>query len=101
MSRIQYPPDPIVETVLNRIKARADRGIQSYGQSLAEAVKTPTEWLKDASEEMTDAALYLEKVRQEVQELQFWLTTTLTALHIASPQAHNELSTRIPDELLR
>lgn len=100
-SKILYPADPIVETILNRIRLRANRGMAQYGESLQDAKKTPTQWLLDASEEMTDAALYLEKVRLEVEDLQYWLKFTLAALHISSPLAHAALLERIPDELLR
>ena len=56
--------DEIVESVINEFKSRSERGIKKYGTTLQENELSPLEWLKRLQEELMDAVLYLEKVKQ-------------------------------------
>ena len=56
--------DEIVESVINEFRARSERGIKKYGTTLQENELSPLEWLKHLQEELMDAVLYLEKVKQ-------------------------------------
>ena len=56
--------DEIVESVINEFKSRSERGIKKYGTTLQENELSPLEWLKHLQEELMDAVLYLEKVKQ-------------------------------------
>jgi len=56
--------DEIVESVINEFRPRSERGIKKYGTTLQENELSPLEWLKHLQEELMDAVLYLEKVKQ-------------------------------------
>ena len=56
--------DEIVEKVINEFKSRSERGIEKYGTTLQENELSPLEWLKHLQEELMDAVLYIEKVKQ-------------------------------------
>ena len=56
--------DEIVEKVINEFRARSERGIEKYGTTLQENELSPLEWLKHLQEELMDAVLYIEKVKQ-------------------------------------
>lgn len=56
--------DEIVESVINEFRLRSERGIKKYGTTLHENELSPLEWLKHLQEELMDAVLYLEKVKQ-------------------------------------
>jgi hypothetical protein len=61
--------DSVNAAVVNRVVERAQRGMRTYGVSMSDANKTLTEWLSDAQEELLDACVYLEKVKQEVKKI--------------------------------
>ena len=56
--------DSIVESVIKQFKDRSSVGIEKYGTTLQENELSPLEWLKHLQEELMDAVLYLEKVKQ-------------------------------------
>lgn len=57
--------DPIIDTVINRILARSDAGIETYGMTMGENnTKSVVQWISDAQEELMDAVVYLEKVKR-------------------------------------
>ena len=56
--------DEIVESVINEFRLRSERGIKKYGTTLQENELSHLEWLKHLQEELMDAVLYLEKVKQ-------------------------------------
>lgn len=58
--------DPIVNNVIDLFEARSDAGMQRYGTSMAANPKTLLAWILDAQEELMDAILYLERMRQEL-----------------------------------
>lgn len=53
--------DPIVNSVLERIKQRSDAGMQRYGVTMARGDVITAEWLRHAQEEAMDLAIYLER----------------------------------------
>ena len=56
--------DEIVESVINEFRLRSERGIKKYKTTLQENELSPLEWLKHLQEELMDAVLYIEKVKQ-------------------------------------
>jgi hypothetical protein len=48
--------------VRDKIKHRAEVGLNKYGVTMERTDLTPLEWLKHAQEEAMDLAVYLEKV---------------------------------------
>ena len=56
--------DPVVNRVLSKFVQRSDEGMQRFGVSMADAAKPTHQWIEDAQEELMDAILYLEKLKE-------------------------------------
>tara|TARA_R100000773_G_C4219260_1_gene117812 strand:+ start:2474 stop:2692 length:219 start_codon:yes stop_codon:yes gene_type:complete len=56
--------DPLVRRVLERMSIRGEEGIEKYGVTMEDANKPVPQWIDDAQEELWDAILYLEKIKQ-------------------------------------
>lgn len=56
--------DPIVEQVITKYRKRSQLGIKKYGTTLAENDLSHDEWLTHLQEELMDAVVYLEKIKQ-------------------------------------
>lgn len=68
--KIEYPADPIVEDLLNRIKSRSDAGMKTYGQPMTRTDLPPNFWKTAAVEEIIDFLLYflrLQRTRKEAE----------------------------------
>jgi hypothetical protein len=59
--------DSIVESVITQFKARSERGIHKYGVTLDRTDLSTLEWLIHLQEELMDATLYIEKLKQELK----------------------------------
>ena len=57
--------DTIVESVLRAFRERSERGIDKYGVTLNREDLSTLEWLKHLQEELMDATLYIERLKQE------------------------------------
>ncbi len=60
--------DSIVNSVLNKFVNRAKVGKEKYGTTLDRNDLSYEEWIQHLQEELMDATLYLEKLRQELAE---------------------------------
>lgn len=58
--------DSIVESVINQFSKRSSVGIKKYGVTLDRTDLNTLEWLKHLQEELMDATLYIEKLKQEL-----------------------------------
>lgn len=59
------PIDPIVENVINIIKARSRDGITKYGTTLYDSPDGFYEFLNHLQEELMDAILYIQKIKTQ------------------------------------
>jgi len=59
--------DSIVNSVLMQFKERSSVGIEKYGTTLDRQDLSALEWLKHLQEELMDATLYIEKLKQEYE----------------------------------
>jgi len=57
--------DSIVKKVIKAFKKRSERGLEKYGTTLDRNDLTHLEWLQHLQEEMMDATLYIEKLKDE------------------------------------
>ena len=57
--------DSIVRKVIEAFKKRSERGLEKYGTTLDRNDLTHLEWLQHLQEEMMDATLYIEKLKDE------------------------------------
>lgn len=60
--------DSIVKNVINKFISRSEIGKKKYGTDLDRKDLTVLEWIQHAQEEHMDAILYLEKLKQELNE---------------------------------
>lgn len=60
--------DPLVQKVIDRMAARSESGIKKFGNTMDQADKTLNEWILDTQEELMDACLYLEKIKEDLRK---------------------------------
>ena len=56
--------DPIVESVINDMRARSRDGVLKYGTTLYDSPDGFYQWIQHAQEEAMDFILYLEKIKK-------------------------------------
>ena len=56
--------DSIVESVITKFKKRSETGIKKYGKTLDREDLNFIEWVNHLQEELMDAILYAEKLKQ-------------------------------------
>ena len=63
--------DPVVERVVNKFVSRSDVGYEKYGVTLNDDKSNIFQWINHLQEELMDAVLYLQKLKEEsTDELQ-------------------------------
>ena len=63
--------DPVVERVVDKFVSRSDVGYKKYGVTLDEDKSNIFQWINHLQEELMDAVLYLQKLKEEsTEELQ-------------------------------
>ena len=60
--------DPLVQKVIDRMAARSESGIKKFGNTMDQANKSLHEWILDTQEELADAIIYLEKVKEQLRK---------------------------------
>jgi hypothetical protein len=60
--------DTIVQSVIEQFKQRSEAGQSKYGTTLDRDDLTTEEWIEHAKQELMDAVLYLEKLKQKINQ---------------------------------
>jgi len=60
--------DKILESVINKYKARAEMGLLKYGKTMDRDDLGLLQWVEHAQEEAMDYCLYLEKIKQMLND---------------------------------
>lgn len=60
--------DSIVQAVIKKFTERSELGQKKYGVTLDRTDLKTLDWINHAQEELMDGILYLEKLKQSVQE---------------------------------
>jgi hypothetical protein len=60
--------DPVVERVVNKFVSRSDVGFAKYGVTLEDDKSNIFTWINHLQEELMDAVLYLQKLKEETTE---------------------------------
>lgn len=58
----------VEESVIARIRERAEKGEAKYGVTMDRTDLSPVQWMRHAQEEALDLAVYLEKLIQQEGE---------------------------------
>jgi hypothetical protein len=61
--------DPVVQCVVNKFVDRSDVGYAKYGKTLREDNSDIYVWLNHLQEELMDATLYLQRLKEEISTL--------------------------------
>jgi hypothetical protein len=61
--------DPVVQSVVNKFVSRSDVGYAKYGKTLRADNSDVFEWLNHLQEELMDASLYLQRLKEEISTL--------------------------------
>ena len=65
----KHPNDKHVQSVINKFAHRSEVGFAKYGTNLERKDLNLTEWLNHLQEELMDATLYIEKLKEEFNQL--------------------------------
>jgi hypothetical protein len=60
--------DTIVESVIEQFKQRSEVGIKKYNTTLDREDLNALEWLQHLQEELMDATLYVQKLKQKLND---------------------------------
>ena len=63
-NRYSAMSDKIVESVIDQFRTRAEKGKEKYGTTMERDDLTLMEWLQHLQEELMDATVYVEKLKQ-------------------------------------
>ena len=58
--------DENVENVVSQLRAREERGLSKYGVNTERTDLSTIEWLQHLQEELMDGAVYIEKLKKEL-----------------------------------
>jgi hypothetical protein len=61
--------DPVVESVVSKFVSRSNVGFEKYGKTLREDKSDLFTWLNHVQEELMDATLYLQRLKEEITNL--------------------------------
>jgi len=61
--------DPVVQCVVNKFVSRSDVGFEKYGKTLRNDNSDIFVWLNHLQEELMDATLYLQRLKEEITDL--------------------------------
>ena len=67
MSKVEYKdytPDSVVQSIVEKFVTRAEMGEKKYGVTLDREDISTVAWITHVQEELQDAILYLEKLKQ-------------------------------------
>lgn len=66
---INKSDDSIIYEIAQLMRTRADKGKQTYGTTMDRDDLTTEEWLDHGVEEALDLAIYLTKIKKELEQL--------------------------------
>ena len=61
--------DPVVQSVVNKFVDRSDVGFAKYGKTMRDDPSDVFVWLNHLQEELMDATLYLQRLKEEITTL--------------------------------
>ena len=61
--------DKNVEKVITQLRDREEEGLQKYGVNTERKDLTTLEWLPHLQEELMDASVYIEKLKNEMEDM--------------------------------
>ena len=65
--RMRMNPDKNVEGVIDQLRTREQQGMEKYGVNTERTALTTLEWLQHLQEELMDASVYIEKLKNDMK----------------------------------
>jgi len=62
--------DPVVESVVDKFISRSDVGFAKYGKTLRDDKSDLFAWANHLQEELMDAVLYMQRLKEELTDLE-------------------------------
>jgi hypothetical protein len=62
--------DPVVESVVDKFISRSDVGFAKYGKTLRDDKSDLFAWANHLQEELMDAVLYIQRLKEELTDLE-------------------------------
>ena len=62
--------DKNVENVVKQLRDREEEGLLKYGVNTERTALSTLQWLQHLQEELMDASVYIEKLKNEMKEMQ-------------------------------
>ena len=62
--------DKNVENVVRQLRDREEEGLRKYGVNTERTDLTSLEWLQHLQEELMEASVYIEKLKNDMKEMQ-------------------------------
>lgn len=69
LNRLKTTGCPISDQVVDKIRDRAQQGIQKFGGNMMQADRPLVEWIGEAQEEAMDMAVYLQKILISIAQM--------------------------------
>jgi hypothetical protein len=63
-----FVPDSVVDAILNKFVDRAEMGFKKYSNTLDRKDLSKLEWINHAQEELMDGILYLQRLKEEIDD---------------------------------
>mgnify|MGYP003646448736 CR=1 FL=1 len=95
---VQFEPDPIVARTMKRMGDRSAEGIRKYGCTMEREDVTTTEWIDHAIEEQLDAAIYLERLKDDLVKLKPAMQQLLDESEYVDAE---DMAIEVQDEVVR
>ena len=82
--------DPVVERVVDKFVSRSDVGFEKYGVTLDQDRSNIFAWINHLQEELMDAVLYLQKLKESTtEELQQALLNQMKDIELIEYEKNN------------
>ena len=62
--------DPVVEAVVDKFVGRSNVGFAKYGKTMRDDKSNLAVWANHLQEELMDAVLYMQRLKEELEDLQ-------------------------------
>ena len=82
--------DKNVENVVRQLRDREEEGLRKYGVNTERTDLTSLEWLQHLQEELMDASVYIEKLKNDMKEMQATQEGLLEEINQMQWKEHNE-----------
>ena len=82
--------DPVVEAVVDKFVGRSDVGFAKYGKTMRDDRSNLSVWANHLQEELMDAVLYIQRLKEELEDIQNAKITNALSVEYTSVKCNCE-----------